>query len=100
MATGRSALCKTVTVRFVSKNNKSLTERFPDLQGITKSIKAETAVLDGEIVALDTMGLPCFDGLRSRRRAAECVIVFYAFDLLYLDAGNSRKALLFPASLH
>jgi bifunctional non-homologous end joining protein LigD len=88
-------------VRFVSKNNKSLTERFPDLQGITKSIKAESAILDGEIVALDKKGVPCFDGLRSRRSVGECVIVFYAFDLLFLDGQEhtqrpliSRKAAL------
>ena len=40
-------------IRFVSRNRKSLTERFPDLQGIVKSIKAKSAVLDGEIVALN-----------------------------------------------
>jgi len=59
---GYRAICfvQDGNVRFVSKNNKSLTERFPDLQGITKSIKAETAVLDGEIVALEmaVMSMP------------------------------------------
>ncbi|MGI8835960.1 MAG: hypothetical protein ACR2H4_04910 [Pyrinomonadaceae bacterium] len=88
-------------IRFVSRNRKSLTERFPDLQGIVKSIKAKCAVLDGEIVALNNKGVPCFDGLRSRRFAAECVIVYYAFDLIYLDGLDltqcplvSRKATL------
>ena len=69
-------------VEFVSKNRKSLTKPFPDLQRIPKSIKAETAILDGEIVALDKKGLPCFAGLRSGKVASECAIVFYAFDLL------------------
>lgn len=31
-------------VRFVSKNRKSLTQRFPELQKISISIKAETAI--------------------------------------------------------
>jgi bifunctional non-homologous end joining protein LigD len=57
-------------VKFVSKNRKSLTQRFPDLQRITKAIKAETAILDGEIVALDKKGLPWFAGLRSSKVAA------------------------------
>jgi bifunctional non-homologous end joining protein LigD len=76
------------SVRFVSKNRKSLTQRFPDLQRIPNSIKAETAILDGEIVALDKKGLPCFAGLRAGKAANECAIVFYAFDLLYLNGEN------------
>lgn len=88
-------------IRFLSRNRKSLTERFPDLQRITKSIRASSAVLDGEIVALDKSGMPCFEGLRSRKSAGDCVIVFYAFDLLHIDGRDlvqsplvSRKAAL------
>ena len=69
-------------VRFISRNRKSLTERFPDLQRIVTAIKAETAILDGEIVALDKKGVPRFNGLRSRKGLPDCVIVYYAFDLL------------------
>jgi bifunctional non-homologous end joining protein LigD len=63
---GYRAICflENGSVRFVSKNRKSLTQRFPDLQRISKSIKAERAILDGEIVALDKKGAPCFAGLR------------------------------------
>lgn len=88
-------------VRFVSRNRKSLTERFPELQRIAKVIKATTAILDGEIVALNQAGVPCFNVLRSRRTVADCVIVYYAFDLLHLDGRDltetslvSRKAAL------
>ncbi len=88
-------------VRFVSRNRKSLTERFPDLQRIAKAIKANTVIIDGEIVALDLAGVPCFDGLRSRGTVADCVIVYYAFDVLHLDGRDltripliSRKAAL------
>jgi bifunctional non-homologous end joining protein LigD len=80
---GFRAICflKDHKVRFISRNRK-----FPDLPGITKLMKAESTVIDGEIVALDKEGVPCFDALRSSRTAANCVIVFYGFDLLYLDA--------------
>jgi len=74
-------------VRFVSRNRKSLTERFPELQGVAASIKAETAILDGEIVALDQAGMPCFNALRSRKITG-CKVVFYAFDLLHLDGQD------------
>ena len=69
--------------RFVSRKRNSLNERFPQLKHVGETIKANTAVIDGEIVALDKKGLPRFDGLRSRRPSA--AVVFYAFDLLYLD---------------
>lgn len=85
--------------RFISRRRNSLNERFPQLNHASEIIKAETAVLDGEIVALDKDGLPRFDALRSRRTGV--AIVFYAFDLLYLDGFNltacpltARKALL------
>ena len=87
---GYRAVCflENGSVRFASKNRKSLTQRFLDLQRIPKSIKAETAILDGEIVALDKKGVPCFAGLRSGKIASECAIVFYAFDLLNLNGED------------
>jgi hypothetical protein len=42
----------------VSRKRNSLNERFPELREIGKLIKATTAVVDGEIVALDQDGLP------------------------------------------
>jgi bifunctional non-homologous end joining protein LigD len=87
---GYRAICfiENGSVRFASKNHKSLTQRFPDLQKIPKSIKAEAAIVDGEIVALDKHGAPCFAGLRSGKAANECAIVFYAFDLLPLNSDD------------
>lgn len=71
--------------KFVSRKRNSLNERFPQLNHLSETIRAHTAVLDGEIVALDKEGLPRFDALRSWRSGV--AIVFYAFDLLYLDAS-------------
>ena len=67
-----------------SRKRNSLDERFPTLRDIGKLIKAETAVIDVEVVALDQDGLPRFDALRFKRER-KCSVVFYAFDLLYLD---------------
>jgi bifunctional non-homologous end joining protein LigD len=83
----------------VSRRRNSLDERFPELREIGKVIKADAALIDGEIVALGEDGLPRFDALRSRGHKYS--IVFYAFDLLYLDGFDltqcplvKRKALL------
>jgi len=84
----------------ISRRRNSLSERFPELRVIGAAVKATTAILDGEIVALDQNGLPQFAGLRSRQHRT-CSIVFYAFDLLYLDGFDlsacpliKRKSLL------
>jgi bifunctional non-homologous end joining protein LigD len=83
----------------ISRRRNSLNERFPELRDIAEAIKAETALIDGEIVALGDDGLPRFDALRSRQR--NCQVVLYAFDLLHLDGYDltacplvKRKALL------
>lgn len=75
-------------MRFVSRKQRSLSERFPVLQEGVDEVKAENAILDGEIVALDPQGMPVFEGLRSGRKARGCVIVFQVFDLLYLDGQS------------
>ena len=87
------------SVRLVSRNQNDLTAAYPELQSIGASIKAETAMLDGEIVALDELGRPSFSlmqqrtgvgsgGRRIQRTRDDVPVVYYVFDLLYLDGYN------------
>jgi len=88
-------------VRIVSRNQNDLTAQYEDLHHLPKFVKAGTAVLDGEIVALDEKGRSSFSlmqqrtGFRERgRRVAakpEVPILYYAFDLLYLDGYDLRR---------
>ena len=73
-------------VRFMSRNQRDLTKRFPELHPIAKSIKASTAIIDGEIVAVDENGVQCFEQLQNHTR--DCSILYFAFDLLFLDGEN------------
>jgi bifunctional non-homologous end joining protein LigD len=89
-------------VRLVSRNQNDLTSQYPELADIPKHLKAGTAVLDGEIVALDDEGRSSFSLMQlrtgfsptSRRRERDpgIPVLYYAFDLLYLDAYDLRKA--------
>lgn len=99
---GWRALCfvRDGQARFLSRKKNSLNERFPELRDIAKSIKATRAILDGEIVALDERGIPCFDRLQFRK-GRPCAIIYFAFDLVHLDGFDltqcplvARKALL------
>jgi bifunctional non-homologous end joining protein LigD len=67
---GYRALCflKDGKVRFISRNHRNLTQRFPELQEIQELIKAKAAIIDGEIVALDRRGKPSFEALRFHQR--------------------------------
>jgi bifunctional non-homologous end joining protein LigD len=88
-------------VRLVSRNQNELTARYPELKDLAKSIKAKTAILDGEVVALDEQGRPSFSLMQQRtgfrpggRRGptnADVPVLYYAFDLLYLDGYDWRK---------
>jgi bifunctional non-homologous end joining protein LigD len=63
---GWRALCfiRDGQARFLSRKKNSLNERFPELRDIAKLVKADTAILDGEIVTLDEQGIPRFEGLQ------------------------------------
>jgi bifunctional non-homologous end joining protein LigD len=88
-------------VRLVSRNQNDLTAQFPELRDLPKFVKAQRAILDGEIVALDEQGRPSFSLMQQRtgfqpgrRRipGREGVpAVYYAFDLLYLDGFDLRR---------
>jgi bifunctional non-homologous end joining protein LigD len=86
---GYRALCliENKSVRFMSRNKKELTARFPELSSIHQAIKAKSAILDGEIVGLDAKGRPCFEDLQNRKK---CHIVYFAFDLLTVNHNDLR----------
>jgi len=91
-------------IRLVSRNQNDLTAQFAELRDLPGCVKAETAVLDGEIVALDEQGRSSFSlmqqrtGFRSRDRRvaghADVPVVYYVFDLLYLDGYDLRRVAL------
>jgi bifunctional non-homologous end joining protein LigD len=87
--------------RLVSRNQNDLTPRYPELKDLPQFVKAKTAILDGEVVALDEKGRSSFSlmqqrtGFRARgKRAAanaDVPVLYYAFDLIYLDGFDWRR---------
>ena len=88
-------------LRLVSRNQNELTPRYPELKDMARSIKARNAILDGEVVAIDEEGRPSFTLMQQRtgfrpggKRAAakaNVPVLYYAFDLLYLDGEDWRR---------
>ena len=91
-------------VRLVSRNQNDLTAQFSELHNIPGCIKAETAILDGEIAALDEQGRSSFSLMQQRtgirqggRRTGsrqDMPVLYYVFDLLYLDGYDLRRVSL------
>ncbi len=88
-------------VRLVSRNQNELTARYPELHDLPRFINAKTAILDGEVVALDEEGRASFSLMQQRtgfrpggKRAAtrsDVPVLYYAFDLIYLDGYDWRR---------
>ena len=73
--------------RLVSRNRHRFDEFEPLAVAVAKSLGAERAVLDGEIVCVDEHGRSQFYPLMARR----CQPCFFAFDLLWVDGEDVRE---------
>ena len=83
------------SVRTLTRNGNDAAHYFPGLLSPVSWIWANTAVVDGEVVALDPDGAPSFELLQQRisgvPAVAEAPLVYMAFDLLYLDGQSLLK---------
>jgi DNA ligase-1 len=81
-------------VRIWSRRLTEVTSSLPDIVALARGLKAETFILDGEVVAVGSNGRPLpFQELMRRFRRVhrldalvrEIPLVLYIFDCLYLD---------------
>jgi len=88
--------------RLVSRNQNDMTSQYPELRELPNYVRARTAVLDGEIVALDDSGRPSFSLMQQRTGISgagrkikagdrSVPIAYYVFDLLYLDGYDLTR---------
>jgi bifunctional non-homologous end joining protein LigD len=78
-------------VKLLSRNLKDATAQYVPIARAVAQVRAEAALLDGEIVALDAHGRPSFQALHHRSAHA---IVLYAFDLLHLNGRDLTRLTL------
>jgi len=78
-------------VRLVTRGGEDWTARMPSLHAALGKLKAESAILDGEFVALNEHGVSDFQMLQNAfSGASQAPLVYYAFDLLFLDREDLR----------
>lgn len=90
--------------RFYTRRGLDWSAKFVRIIGAGESLKCRSALLDGELVALDEYGRSDFSKLQSAIASGRTGdLVYYAFDLLHLDGREllklpllERKAALRP----
>ncbi len=87
-------------VKLLSRNNKSFNEKFYPVTAELEKWKIN-AIFDGEIVVPDENGIAKFGSLQNWRSEADGPLLYYVFDLLYLNGYDlkdlpltERRALL------
>jgi bifunctional non-homologous end joining protein LigD len=85
-------------LRLSSRNQLDITVAYPELRTLADALAGHSAVLDGEVVAMNDAGQPSFARLQKRihvrdpravaRLAVEVPVFYVLFDLLYLDGRS------------
>ena len=78
-------------VRLYSRNGNSFADRFPVMRDALKTF-GHAAVLDGEIVTVDVDGKSQFQWLQDYGMSKRGTLLYYVFDLLYVDGHDLREA--------
>lgn len=101
---GVRAICfiEQESLRLVSRTGHSCEKQYPELSVIPHYLAASQAILDGEIAALDEKGVARFELIQPRiaqsdanavsHMARSRPVVYFAFDLLYLNGYDLRQA--------
>jgi len=78
-------------VRLFTRRGNDWTNRLPALRDAVAALPVSSAWLDGEIVVLDSNGVPDFNALQNafdRRSTAQ--ITYFVFDLLWINGEDIR----------
>ena len=82
-------------VRVITRNGLDWTDRVPAVARAVGTLNASTALIDGELVALEENGISSFPTLQAALSAGKDeTFNLYLFDLLYLDGWDLRQCRL------
>ena len=100
MACARWHGSRTAELTLRARSGSDITSQYPELADLPEAFSGQQAILDGEIVVLDSAGHSDFEKLQERMHVrapaqkllSEFPVVYYAFDLLYCDGYDLRAA--------
>jgi bifunctional non-homologous end joining protein LigD len=83
------------TVRVFTRRGNDWTNRFKKVAADAWHLNVKSAIIDGEVIVPAADGVSDFSVLQNELRGKSTKLVLYAFDLLYLNGYDMRKAPLF-----
>src|SRR3954454_8408042 len=92
---GYRALCEVRDgeARLITHHGKDWTARFAPVAREAEKLPVSRAILDGEVVVLEPEGTTSFQSLQNAlAENRQDDLVYFAFDLLYLDGYDLRRA--------
>jgi bifunctional non-homologous end joining protein LigD len=82
-------------VTVFTRRGNDWTERFAKIAADAWHLNVKSAIIDGEVIVPAADGVSDFSVLQNELRGKSTKLVLYAFDLLYLNGFDMRKAPLF-----
>jgi bifunctional non-homologous end joining protein LigD len=82
-------------VKVFTRRGNDPTNRFKKIAADAWHINSGSAIIDGEVIVPSANGVSYFSVLQNELRGKSNRLVLYAFDLLYLNGYDLRKAPLF-----
>src|SRR5262245_29879283 len=75
----------------ITRRDQDWTHRYKSIAAAASKLPVDSAIVDGELVALLPSGVSSFQALQNAGRlGSDANLVYYAFDLLYLDGYDVR----------
>jgi len=83
-----------------ARSGRDITKQYPEVAPLAAQLHTRRAIVDGEVVVLDSRGRGDFEALQERMHnssptpalMAKAPVIFYVFDLLYADGWDLRGA--------
>jgi bifunctional non-homologous end joining protein LigD len=74
-----------------TRNGFDWSDRYQTILNAAARLRCRSAILDGEVIVQDARGISDFEALKSVIWSRPERLVFYAFDLLYLNGKDLRE---------
>lgn len=79
-------------VRLWTRNRKDWTDKFPNIAKALQTLRVQSAILDAEVVAMDSSGRSSFQGLQQAiHKTGGRGLVLEVFDLIYIEGFNLQR---------
>jgi bifunctional non-homologous end joining protein LigD len=78
-------------VQIITRRGNDWTQKYPDIAKAISGLPAQDAYLDGELCGVLPDGRTAFNLIQNATDAGQRSLVYFVFDLLFLDGEDIRE---------